>query len=1463
MAEIQYSITPVSPAGYTDISPEDANLSTQVTLPSTFDSAKNFIDLVITSPDGVFLNSVNGYGGAKELGDSNSSNAEGANTLYIDPQVDSQVYGQDAPDTVLTYYFLNSLFLNPFFVKEISDDRTELKVASVSQTYNFIPEYTQVKQRLETDLYFNELRLSFGSNQYIIAVNIDIAEDGDLLLKLYDALPAGLTTKSIFSIVEEVADPIAFAVSAIFIPDAERPQYLKGPNFTIDSEQDSATATEYLDYDTLLSYPVTGSYHKIFTLLSSSGVELNIDYGDYSNFVHFSSAYERLANFKYKLDLISDYQTKKALTGSLANAASAVTASNIYYDNLISGILSKFDGYEQYLYFESSSATWPKSNSTAPYLNQTSSAAEATAWFTAQASSASLYDELNQSRLVYTVPEFIRQDDSNTPYLLFLDMVGQHFDSLWVYSKALTQKYNADNRIDYGVSKELIEPVLRNFGVKLYSSNFSTTNLASLMLGEWYDSGSEQITTFVTASNSPTPDQEILTETYKRIYHNLPYLLKTKGTERGLRALVNCFGIPSSSLSINVYGGKSREEVPYLVQELPNTQTKIRLDNTGSLVAGSTLSHYTEVVKNSDKYNQDLHVVEVGFSPTTYLNAYISSSSTASLDDYIGDPRYLHASSYTGLSGSDLEKYAQTILSGSAPYDLQDFIRMTKFFDNQLFKMVKDFIPGRDAATTGVIIKPHVLERSKVKSPEMSFTQPEYTGSIDTAFVEGYNGGVLADYSTAHTASLVTPAGPVSQIESTHIEKLNGELDGTTFDMYAGSLNIDNPFLINEAPELTYELTQYLSDETPSAGAGELSEEDFFNTIPLGSGDMYYYWAYSKGGYNYLKYIWFRHTSHNNVDVTNAVREFTKITVNSTTYSGFEKNIRNNNTILILPDPGSGTSLNPASYPTTAAVVPVQLFPYIAQRFDNSDYNALFNNASAVSNTVNVSKVNYTDSPLIPSNIAALRANTAEKAQVQEYIYNSAGIVRGKYIGKQLTSRQLNEWQLGDISFGKTPSVEQKTPYFCVFDYISGFSPEHNNANAIAILYIVDEDGNILTPDVPEAQAILQQSFRTNSKAMITVQGADPAGSEATLLGEQAILRGGSRIEPILYSYTASSPFQDPSYIPGYKLEFRTRASLITYDTIATGSVQAPNKTYDVTTKILFQKDLKNDAGYYDRTASTFYFLEDSKQPVKFKATIASTGSGVPIGAFTQPANTFVQFQIERSSDSSFSAGTTTTLSVQTAGYIFPTARTIQLESAYLNFNSGSAIRVTVTPLDTNLNTLQLTSTTFQAVSEQSGSTFVSQSDNGQGYFFSLGAGNVLTGSLTLSSKYENTFIGVSGAIAPGFNTVTQPFTVQPGDEIKFNGDESQVFSITGVQSPYENPQKTLYLTLDRRPNTAVSASFFAIRRYVDTSNTVLMRTDRIAGTQKDGILYPKYPSDRLRANYPEILSNLKNKGIL
>ena len=47
-----------------------------------------------------------------------------------------------------------------------------------------------------------------------------------------------------------------------------------------------------------------------------------------------------------------------------------------------------------------------------------------------------------------------------------------------------------------------------------------------------------------------TPSETITEEIWKRILANLPFFLKTKGTARAVKGLMNCYRIPSSILRV-------------------------------------------------------------------------------------------------------------------------------------------------------------------------------------------------------------------------------------------------------------------------------------------------------------------------------------------------------------------------------------------------------------------------------------------------------------------------------------------------------------------------------------------------------------------------------------------------------------------------------------------------------------------------------------------------------------------------------------------------------------------------------------------------------------------------------------------------------------------------------------------------------------------------------------------------
>jgi hypothetical protein len=832
MADIIYTVNqddPNSIQGFEQFSQADRNLIGTFEVNNLFDSSKNLAELHILSLSDTLLESDYNYSNYKQLGNAQSAGKSGASVLTVDPIEDSKLYGYQYGGVKLLYHFLNDLYTTkkeriPFYIESISPDRTELRLQSLDLSNDDIKLYTQaIKDRLLSQSYFNEFRLNFDNNDLFIGINIDVVESNSnsyVAVKLYEPLPVTYDLKSTTYINEVISDSVAFEVDSLTTIETVVAPTLRSPNFNLEVADQSVIPTGYYSYNDLFSYPVNNTNSQIFSLYNEKGAEISIDHTDYSNFVHFSSAYERLVNFKYKLQLIETYSASLAQINTAASQSVGTTGSNITYNNLIQGVINNFDHYERFLYYQSSSYAWPKSNTVKPYINIPSSDTTAVNWYANQLATANGYDLSNGNILINSIPTYLRDDPNNENYLTFIYMIGQHFDNLWIYSKAVTDKYDADNRADFGISKDLVAEALKNFGVKVYTSNKSIGDLFDSFIGQGYQSGSEVInyliTGSITGSNIPVVElsyDDYNKEVQKRIYHNLSHLLKTKGTERGLRALINCFGISSDILKIKLYGGRNVDERPFYgdYEYYTSSLDKIRLDHTGSLVTGSTLSSYTSIYKRDPKYTDDLHAIEVGFSPTDNIDNYIVSYSLATgslssfnIDDYIGDPRSLTADTYGLLntSGSvvySLSDLTNKIMSGSTAYDVFDYVRLIKFFDNTIFKMVRDFIPARVTADTGIIIKPHLLQRNKAKSPILSGSRPEHTGSIDTAFIKSTDGetfGGRNNYSTAYSESIQTPTGltNVNFLHGQEQPKYNGEFNGSTIDPTNGELNEANPY---------------------------------------------------------------------------------------------------------------------------------------------------------------------------------------------------------------------------------------------------------------------------------------------------------------------------------------------------------------------------------------------------------------------------------------------------------------------------------------------------------------------------------------------------------------------------------------------------------------------------------------------------------------------------------------------
>jgi hypothetical protein len=565
-----------------------------------------------------------------------------------------------------------------FFIKEISNDRKELRISSNDLSNLTLEEgVINFLYEIQSSSYFKDFLLNFGDNKIINAVNIALDKNTDpysILIKLYQPLPNEFDLKSSFWFVEELSEASVFEVNLAPQPVQVSTPFLRSANFDIEVDENSIKPSDYLNINELLSNQSLGAYQELLNEVNKKGIQINVDYSDYSNFVHFSSARERLLNFRYKVELVETYQADIDAIKTTTNYQTSFnsSASIISLQGKIDNIVTKFDGYETYLYYTSESSAWPKSNSNKPYTLYSSTSNEVETWlgsydydspvYGGQLYSASVYDLENQDNLSYVVPEYISVDPVNDGYTLFLNMIGQHFDNVWIYMNSITDLYKNNNSLNKGISKDLVYYALRSLGVKLYNSK-SSENLFQYLIGSSasgsYSPTGSSFDTLVTASAYTVPGQDIQKETLKRIYHNLPLLLKSKGTARGVKALITSFGIPDTILSVNEFGGadKLNNTVEYTYDRF-----SYALNMSGSYVKAYWGAEYdyptgsvTDYVPNS---------VEFRFNPDKDYYYYSSSLFDITLDSNGRKTMYADVSpdSSSGYPYSTVSFY----LSGSA-----------------------------------------------------------------------------------------------------------------------------------------------------------------------------------------------------------------------------------------------------------------------------------------------------------------------------------------------------------------------------------------------------------------------------------------------------------------------------------------------------------------------------------------------------------------------------------------------------------------------------------------------------------------------------------------------------------------------------------------------------------------------------------------------------------------------------
>ena len=335
----------------------------------------------------------------------------------------------------------------------------------------------------------------------------------------------------------------------------DNPINFQGTNYgthtslTSENDNDTRDIERILISGSLLDVQPNIDYQKTTTDLS-----IEADDTGFGNFVHFSNAETRLYNFKEKLESIETLNSQSSSLLTITSSLSRIQSIEAERQ----GVINSFDPFENFMYFESSSyvsssdgqfhdTSWPKTNSSKPYTLATIGSSQANTWYNNMIVSASAYDQSNMNSLRNSLPEHIYADTQNNVFLEFMDMVGQQFDEIYTYVDRFTDINKRVDKMSEGISKDVAREYAKSLGLELYSGN-DLLILPTYLLGKDKD-GSDLY---------ESPQEEVTEKIWKRILANLPFFLKAKGTERAVKGLLNCYGIPSSMLRVREYGGPDK-----------------------------------------------------------------------------------------------------------------------------------------------------------------------------------------------------------------------------------------------------------------------------------------------------------------------------------------------------------------------------------------------------------------------------------------------------------------------------------------------------------------------------------------------------------------------------------------------------------------------------------------------------------------------------------------------------------------------------------------------------------------------------------------------------------------------------------------------------------------------------------------------------------------------------------------
>ena len=201
----------------------------------------------------------------------------------------------------------------------------------------------------------------------------------------------------------------------------------------------------------------------------------------------------------------------------------------------------------------------------------------------------------------------------------------------------------------------------------------------------------------------------------------------------------------------------------------------------------SNLSYRSRATKKSyDTSPLDSDKLGLFFSPAKELNLdIVKTIGDFNIDDLIGDPSDYYQDSYSSLDS--FRKYYFNRYN----VDFHEYIQLVRYIDKSLFSLLESLVPARAKVTTGLLIEPHMLERSKIKRVKPTAENNKIEASIniqDNVVIESSKDNYLVELNLIEQSTI---SGSTNFYDVEIQEVINSNLVGTK-DNYESIISASN-----------------------------------------------------------------------------------------------------------------------------------------------------------------------------------------------------------------------------------------------------------------------------------------------------------------------------------------------------------------------------------------------------------------------------------------------------------------------------------------------------------------------------------------------------------------------------------------------------------------------------------------------------------------------------------------------